>query len=91
MRSNIVIDVKNVKPGKSPNWIILESYIGYFDVNRLYNIEFCGTEVTSSIPLMAAETEQLLTMLIKDFGYGPYNISKVKATVGDGKYYVITK
>ena len=91
MKTNIAILVKNAKPGKNKNWIVLEAYVGFFDVNKLYRIEFCGTEAISSIPLLDNQNDQLIELLANDYGYGPYNLSKVKETIGEGKQYIIVR
>lgn len=91
MDVNIIVFIKNVKKRKTINWLAFEANVGFFDVNRIYTINFCGTDVDSSIPLTGKQNETLKELLIKDFGYAPYNINKAKKIIGDGKEYVIKK
>jgi len=92
VKTQIVIDVQNVKRGKNPYWIVLEAYVGRFDVNKKFPIEFCGSEAISTIPLKDDENEGLKDMLANDFGWGPYDINKIKKVLGEtGISYVIER
>lgn len=89
MNVNIVIFIKNVKKGTTKNWIILEAFAERFDKNKVYEINFCGTDVNSSIPLIEDQNKILRDLLVKDFGYAPYDIDKAKKIIGNGKKYII--
>lgn len=91
MSARIVVFVINAKKGKTENWIVFEANVSRFDVNRKYIIDFCGTEVDSDIPLTDGQNEILKELLVKDFGYAPYNIEKAKKIIGMGKQYFINK
>ena len=89
MRVQINISIQSVNHGKNKNWIELEALVGFFDKNRLYKIEFCGTELNSSIPLTDKQEESLKGQLINDFGYAPYDVCKAKKVIENGKDYII--
>ena len=93
MNVNIGIFIQNVKKGKTNNWLIFEAVVGFFffDVNRVYTIDFCGTDIDSSIPSTDEQNESLKEQLIQDFGYAPYDINKANSIVKNGKKYVIKK
>ena len=91
MNVNIVVFIRDVKKGKSNNWLVFEAYVGFFDVNRVYKIDFSGIDLDSSIPLTDEENESLKELLIKDFGYAPYDTDKAKKIIGDGKSYTISR
>ena len=91
MNVNIVVSIKDVQKGTTKNWIIFESLVGFFDTNKVYKINFCGTDVDSSIPLTDEQNESLKELLIRDFGYAPYDINKAKKTIENGKKYVLKK
>lgn len=89
MNFNIVVFIKDAKKGTSKNWIILKAFAERFDKNKVYEINFCGTEANSSIPLTDKQNETLKELLIQDFGYAPYDIDKAKKIIGNGKQYTI--
>lgn len=91
MNVNIIVFIKNVEKGKTINWLTFEANVGFFDVNRTYTIDFCGTDANSSIPLTDEQNETLKDLLIKDFGYAPYDMDKAKKIIGNGKSYIIKK
>ena len=89
MPYQIIINIRNVKIGRTDYWLLFEAYSGYYNVHTKYKIEFCGTEFNSSIPLLDEDEELIRKMLVEDFGYGPYDLKKVKLILGTGKDYVI--
>ena len=91
MQISIIIWIKSAKEGRNPNWITFDAFAGYFDANKSYWIEFCGTEVLTSIPLVREQKEELASVLGEEFGYGPYDLGKVNAVIGDGKQYIIKR
>lgn len=84
----ISVFIKNVKKGKTVNWLTFEADVSFFNANKTYKIYFCGTELYSSIPLTTNQKETLEELLIKDFGYAPYSIDKAKKIIGNGKQYI---
>lgn len=91
MEANIVAFLKNVKKGKTKNWLTFEINIGRFDVNKQYTVNFCGTDMDSCIPLTDEQEVRLKELLVEDFGYAPYDIEGAKKILGNGKQYVIKK
>ena len=91
MDVDIVIFIKDVKKGRTKNWLIFEVLVGFFDANRVYKIDFCGTDINSSIPFTDEQNESLKELLIKDFGYAPYDIDKAKKVIRNGRTYLIKK
>lgn len=91
MSTTIVIFTKSVKEGRTPNWLTFDVLVGFFDANRVYRVDFCGTDVVSDIPLTDDHNEILKKLLVKDFGYAPYDIEKAKKIVRNGKQYIFKK
>lgn len=91
MNANIVVFLKNVKQGKTKNWLTFEICVGRFDVNKKYIVDFCGTDIDSCVPLRAEQKVRLKELFVEDFGYAPYNIEEAKEIVGNGKQYVINE
>lgn len=91
MDVNTVVFIKDVKKGETKNWLIFEAFVSFFDVNRVYKINFSGTDVDSSIPLTDEQNESLKELLIKDFGNAPFDIDKAKKIIASGKEYIIKK
>lgn len=89
---NTVIWIKSVSAGKNAYWLSFKAYAGAFSNTTLYPIDFCSTELHTSIPLSDAETEELMELLVADFDYPPYDIEKAKQLIGtDGKGYTIQR
>lgn len=86
---DIVVWVKHASKGKNDYWIVFDAYARCFDVNKTYKIEYCGTELNTSIPFIDGDKEKLRRMFEEDYSYGPFDIVKVNKKVGQGKRYII--
>lgn len=89
MTQRIVVDMISVRKGKTENWLVFTAYVGALDRHKKYQIEFCGTELLPSFYLNDDQLETLREMLIEDFGFGPYDLDKAKATLKRLKSYTI--
>lgn len=89
MTVNRTIWIKSAFKGKSDNWLVFSVYVSHLDVNKKYRIEFCGTELVSSLPLTDEQVDGLKRKMVQDFGYAPYNINKVREIIGEGRSYLI--
>lgn len=88
----IVIWIKSVSKGRNSYWLFFKAYAGVFSNTTVYPIDFCATELHTSIPLSDSETEELKELLVADFGYPPYDIDKAKLLIGRaGKGYTIKR
>lgn len=86
---NSTIWIRSASKGKSDNWLVFSVYVSHLDVNKKYRIEFCGTELISSLPLTDEQVDRLKGKMVQDFGYAPYNIDKAKRIIGEGRSYSI--
>lgn len=91
--SQIVINIKDVEKGKTKNWLKFRASIGYYDSNKEYTINFCGTEVEiyPEISLEEKEIKTFKKMLDNDFGYPPYDEKIAKKIIETGKEYIIKR
>lgn len=89
MRTKFIIWIKQVNKGENEYWLHFDAYVDRFDKNKLYGIEYCGTEASSSIPLTSEQSMKFVEMLSEDFGYAPFNVEKARLIIGSGKEYII--
>ncbi len=85
------ISIRSVTLGKTVNWLVFKAFARKYSIIRRYTIEFCGTELQTSIPLVNHELEELKSLLLSDFGYAPYDDCLAREIIGDGKDYILTK
>ena len=88
---DITVFIKSASPGNNNYWVLFDAYVSYFNPSKIFKIDFCGTELQSSIPFIDEDKETLRSMLVDDYGYGPFDINKIKRDLGSGKSYVIKK
>lgn len=81
--------VLSVEEGKNKNWLRFTAFIDSLDKNTKYSFDYCGTEIRHSVAVTDKVIEGLKEQLNNDFGYPPYNISKCKIILGNGKQYLI--
>lgn len=91
MNSYFMISIQDVELGKNGCWLKFHAYVGRYDVNKKYEIDYCGTGISSDIPLTDEQKEMFRSQLNKDFGYAPFDIVKAKRILGDGRQYRIAK
>lgn len=84
------VHITEVKQGTTPNRLVFDCLIGKFDGSRIFYIEFMGTDLNPTAPLLDNSKEDLRLKLCDDFGYAPYDLQKAKEVLGDGKCYKIT-
>lgn len=89
MQVQTVVRLISVKQGKTKNWIEFEAYAGALDYNRIFKIEFCGTEIKHGLSLTDEQLEQLKDKICADFGYAPFDLKKAKQILGKGKDYTL--
>ena len=75
---NFSVQLIDVKIGKNNYWLDFTAYADSMDKNRKYKIEFCGTEVITTISLSNDKKEVLQKSLQNDYGYGPYKLPEIK-------------
>lgn len=74
----MIVSMIDVSEGRTKNWLIFRAYVGAMSRYNKYTIEFCGTEIRDSFGISDERHEKFREMLIKDYGFGPYNIKEVK-------------
>lgn len=84
----MVITLKSVEMGKNDYWIRFECYNGILDINRLFHIEYSGTDVIHDMSLSEIENEKLKLSLNNDFGYAPFNIKEMREVLKKHRGYV---
>lgn len=73
MANGLVIKLDSVDYGKSKNRLVFKGYIPQKDINKLFNIEFCGTELDSNTYLTDDQKGKLRKIFSERFGFPPYN------------------
>ena len=86
---SIKIRLQSVSKGKNINFLNFEGYIPLFDNSRLYIFKFCGTDVYTNAPMNDEMIESFKQALASEFGYAPFNLSKAKRLLGNGRDYDI--
>lgn len=86
-KSQMVVQLIDVKIGKNDYWLEFLAFADSMDKNKKYKIEFCGTEMHTSLSLNATRAEKLKEELSNVFGYGPYKISEVKEKIKNHKCF----
>lgn len=84
-----IIRMTSVKLGKNKNHLHFRGFIPRKDPNLQYDFDFIGSEIDVGTYLPEKAKEQLRNELVKDYGYSPYDIKKVKAKLGSGKDYQV--
>ena len=79
MGDYLTLNIKSVDLGRTENWLSIDTYAARYDVNRLYHIDFCGTELHHDMPLTDDLREQLMEALVEKFGHAPYDIAEAEA------------
>ena len=86
MKTQKLIFIRQVQHGKNKFWLKFYAFSS-FDSNKTYIIDYCGTDVESTIPLTEEDASKLLEYLRQDFGYSPFDFEKAIAVIGNGKTY----
>jgi hypothetical protein len=81
------VRLTDVKFKKNNYWLVFSAYADSMDKNKEYYIEFCGTEIITNISLSDSRMDELRNMLLKDYGYSPYNPAKVIDTLKTHNFY----
>lgn len=68
----MTIYFRSVEIGKNKNWLVISVTCGMADMNRTYTIEYCGTEIQSSLPLTDPLTTSLKQKLNQVFDMPPF-------------------
>lgn len=89
MSTKVSFIITSVEKGKNKNWLVFNSYIEPLDKNKVYTLNFCGTEVEPDYGLKSSIIEGLTNALVNDFGMSPYDIEESKKVLGTGKTYLI--
>ena len=84
-----VINLKEVKYGRNKYHLCFKGYVPRQDPNWLYEFDFIGTDVSTNAYLPEKEKQQFKEQLVKDFGYAPYDIRKVKKIFGNGREHMV--
>lgn len=87
----IIVDIKSARFGKNKNWIIFEAFCGFFDNNKKYTIEYCGTDVETNIPFTDSQGQQLIEKLHQEYGYAPFALDSIKKKIVLGQNITIIK
>lgn len=85
----IVIDLYDVKIGRTQNHLLFKASIPTFNNDKEYEFDYIGSEVTSISEMSEKQCERLKKKLAKDFGYAPFDIKKARKILGTGKRYEI--
>lgn len=85
-----LIRLISVEQGRNNYHLLFKGYIHRFDINKIYDFDFIGTEISyTNSSLTNLAKEQLTKYLQNDFGYGPYNLSKIRSKFGNSKNYYV--
>lgn len=87
MNVYLCVNIVNARYGKNNYWLEFEAYVDSMDKTKKYIIEFCGTELNTCIPLSVGRYNALKDKLLNDYGYGPYDLLKVKSLLENNKFY----
>jgi hypothetical protein len=85
----MTVQLIDVKIGKSNYWLEFLAFADSMDKNKKYKIEFCGTEMYTSLSLNDTREEKLKQDLLNVFGYGPYKIAETKETLKINKCFYL--
>lgn len=83
----ITVNLDNVKYGKTKNHLLFEGSVPSIDNFYTYKFDFTGTDLTSTASLNEKQLNVLKKKLNKNFGYAPFDESKAKSILGNGKQY----
>lgn len=78
------IQVINATPCKNKNWVKLYVYAPYYDNNRKYTIDYCGTDCETALPLTTFQTQRLIEHLQMNFGFAPFDVELIKDEIQNG-------
>lgn len=87
MNIQVVVTIESLAKGRTKNWLTISALIPYLDNNRVYRIDFCGTEIHHDLALPERILSSLKDKLCEDFGYPPYDMKKCKKVLGEGLIY----
>ncbi len=83
----MLIRIMDVEEGKTKNWLEFSCFNSALDVNRLFHISFCGTDINHNMSLTDKYNKKLLNMLNNDYGYAPYDIQKANEILTNHSEY----
>ena len=90
MANGLVIKLDSVDYRKSKNRLVFKAYIPQKDINQLFKIEFCGTELDSNTYLSDDQKVKLREILSERFGFPPYNdLEKIRNKLDEERYFRI--
>lgn len=91
MEQQIIVSLIDVEYGRNENWLSFKAYVGWLNKNRKYTLDYCGTELKHSLPLLDCEMDELRASMYKDFGSAPFDLHKAKHILGEGKDYILIR
>jgi hypothetical protein len=86
---NFIVQLIDAKVIKNNYWIEFLAFADSMDKNRKYKIEFCGTEISTTLSLTDVREEKLKQELLKVFGYGPYKIAEIKEKIKNNNCFCL--
>lgn len=84
-----LIKMISVTYGVNEYHLEFQGYIPEIDPNLLYDFDFIGTDINVNTYLSDKARQQLKEELVKDYGYAPYDIKRVKEIFGTRKEYYV--
>lgn len=80
----IILSLQKVEYGKTNNWLKIYCYAPWLDNNRLFDFEYCGTElIKNNLIFTKKQEKELFKMLNKKFGMPPFSIDNAKEALDD--------
>lgn len=83
------VKITGVGYGKNNNHLKFKGSLYWNQRSSECSFDFIGTEVSCNVYIPEAEKRQLLSQLLEDYGYAPYDIKKAQEVLGEGKTYMI--
>ena len=80
------MSLEKVEYGKTCNWLKFYCYTPWIDINRLFDFEYCGTElVKNNLILIDNQEKDLLKKLHKIFGMPPFDLDRAKTALENNR------